>query len=133
MSDPKHCSEGFTLVEVLIALVILALAFGPAWEGISGGLGWVGRGEQEQRALVLAQSLLDSSGSAIAGQRWRQAGTDHGFRWSLDVTPREEAQPPQPGQWIGYDVRATAHWTDRRRERSLQLETVRIGPWAGSS
>jgi len=55
-------ARGFTLLEVLLAFVILAAASGLLLGMLSGGLGQVSRARSDTEASLYAQSLLDGVG-----------------------------------------------------------------------
>lgn len=54
--------RGFTLVEVLVAFVILALTLTAALAAIAAALRWESRAEETMSALLLARSHLDEIG-----------------------------------------------------------------------
>ena len=56
--------RGFTLLEVLIAFVIAALALGVLFQGTAGSLGSVRVSGQYQEALSRARSHLEAAGLA---------------------------------------------------------------------
>jgi general secretion pathway protein I len=80
-------SSGFTLIEVLVAFVIAALALGVLYEGAAGGLRVGLRARRVAAALSHARSHLAAlgAGALAAGE---QSGDDGGgFRWRGRVTP----------------------------------------------
>lgn len=55
--------SGFTLVEVLVAFVILSLALGASYAALTGALRWEARAEQSAAAVTTARSFLDEAGT----------------------------------------------------------------------
>lgn len=129
-------APGFTLLEVLIAFTILALALGVAFEIFATGLR-AGRGADAlTRAVLVAESRLARVGAEIALTPGDSEGeTDDGTRWRVEI--RE--QPPEegaagddrlqtPGLPILLDVLVTVSWRDSGGEQSFTLATSRLAP-----
>ncbi len=86
-------SRGFTLLEVMLAFVLLAMLMGLAIAALSNGLRQVRRAQDETEATLYAQSLLDGIGvlaPVAAGAREGRFG-DGRYRYHLDI--REVADP----------------------------------------
>lgn len=93
----KH-ARGFTLLEVLLAFVILAVAMGMLMAMLSRGLGQVRRAQDESEAAMYAQSLLDSTGVLESLQEGQREGAWAGgrYRYRLDVRAVEDPSPKAP-------------------------------------
>lgn len=84
MSD----ESGFTLIEVLVALVILGLSVGGVLAAIANGLSLAHRGKGELAASALAQSLLDRVGRDLPLEDGERSGlAEDGLNWRLTVAP----------------------------------------------
>ena len=92
------CARGFTLLEVLLAFVILAVAMGLLMSMLSRGLGQVRRAQDESEAAMYAQSLLDSTGVLESLQEGQREGAWAGgrYRYRLDVREVEDPTPKPP-------------------------------------
>jgi general secretion pathway protein I len=123
-----RCREsGFTLLEVLAALIILALAFGALLRLVSGGLGGLGAAEDYTSASLLAESWLDGLGVAWPLREGEMAGAfDERFRWRARI--RE--LPADGAGWpvVAYEIELAVVWGDGLRERSMALSTLRVTP-----
>src|SRR3569833_3731510 len=80
--------RGFTLVELLVSLAILAVALGVLFSAISSALDRTRKYRDEALAGALVQSLLARTGT----DRPLRAGEDsggysNGMRWRVAVTP----------------------------------------------
>jgi prepilin-type N-terminal cleavage/methylation domain-containing protein len=117
--------RGFTLIEVLVALAILALTFTFAYRAISGGLDRLFSDGQAERAVLLAQAQLARVGHDIALVDGTTDGRDpSGFSWQITVSPYGSGQ----GVLAGHRVVVAVAWRAGLWVRQVQLETVRLGP-----
>ncbi len=120
-------SAGFLLIEVVVALAIVALAFGYGFRSLSGALDRLGVDHQASAALSLAQSTLDRVGADIALDRGEVTGsTPAGLTWAVETAPYASVNTPAAGVLVGYVVRVTVAWKDRGRPRQVLLSTVRL-------
>jgi general secretion pathway protein I len=122
-------ASGFTLIEVLVALVVLAITFGFAYDALSGALGWTERSQNTQKALTIAESMLQRVGNDIVLQDGSLAGrTSDGFAWQIDTTPYGNASNTAAGALAGHQVEIVVSWTEQRNERQVRLLSVRLAP-----
>jgi general secretion pathway protein I len=123
-------SEGFTLVEVLVALAIVAIAFGVALGVLSGGLSRLDHDHNVQHALLVAQSELARVGQdvAVADGEIRGEG-ESGFAWRIAISPYGAAA----GGLAAHRVVVTVGWHEGWQPREVRLETIRLAllPGAG--
>lgn len=127
--QPQGGEDGFALVELLVALVILALALGTAFEAISMGLRNTAKAEQLAKASSLAQSLLARAGTEIPLQPGVTSGQfDNNFRWQLQTTPYGDDADRKAWPVNAYTVQAEVTWNEGMREQSVTLTTLRLGP-----
>jgi general secretion pathway protein I len=127
-------SGGFTLVEILVALAILGLTFGLAFNALSGGFDWLGRTGSQQRAVTIAETTLARVGHDIVLRDGRQQGSDaDGYRWEVEVAPYGNTGDTAIGRLIGHLVSVTVTWRDLRLTRSVHLTGLRLAPQAPAS
>ena len=130
LSPPYCCPTspraGFTVVEIIVALAILALSLNAILPAISDALWRTSEAEAQAEAASLARSLLAEAGSAVALNNGAAAGQfENGFRWRLQVTPYGGVDQTMPVR--AYKVVAEVSWDDTRSERSVALTTLRLG------
>lgn len=119
-------TAGFLLIEVAVALAIVALAFGYGFRALSGALDRLRRDNNSSAALLLAQSTLDRVGYDIPfGQGDLSGKTAGGFSWLIETAPYAGAVPNNT-PLTGYVVRVTVGWSERGDNRQVQLSTVRL-------
>ncbi|GHT83350.1 hypothetical protein AGMMS49543_10370 [Betaproteobacteria bacterium] len=106
---------GFSLIEILIALAIMAMALGALYRTAGGAVRGVAEAGQRNRATALAMSLLDTHDN-IPSRGIRDAGHDAGMDWSLVSSPYLEAAAPG---WPLHRVEVTVSWNEGRRSLTL--------------
>jgi prepilin-type N-terminal cleavage/methylation domain-containing protein len=117
--------DGFTLLEVLVALVILTLG-GVALVQLSAqGLRLVKQSGDHQSALELADRLARETGALTEGV---QTGRDGPLSWErrIELVPTPEALRPPAGpspRLVALTI--TVRWSPTA---SLTLATLRTGP-----
>ena len=125
-SARSHAPAGFTLLEVLVALVILAVAVVSLVELSSQSLRLIKTSGDYQQAVVLADRLATNTQPSDEGV---DQGEEAGFRWerriSLVPVP-EELRPAEtiPGREPPklFAVTIDVRWG---RDQSLELATLR--------
>lgn len=130
----RQRARGYTLVEVIIAFAVLALALTLLLGTLSGATRQVRWADDAGRASLHAQSLIDQLGvgEALAPGR-RQGDFENGrFHWQLDVSPwRDPARPPaddQPQDVAAPSLMAVSlhvAWGDAANQQ-LQVSTLRL-------
>jgi general secretion pathway protein I len=134
--------RGFTLLEVMLAFVVLAVALGLLLGMLSRGLKQVTQSQAETEAALHAQSLLDALGTLEPLQPGARDGEfEHGrYRWRLQVAqaqdpappppPEEGAPAPQPvatdGAPLLYRVLLDVEWGAATPAQKLRFETLRL-------
>ena len=144
---------GFTLLEVMLAFVVLAVALGLLLGMLSRGLKQVTQSQAETEAALYAQSLLDAVGTLEPLQVGTRDGEfDHGrYRWRLQVLPAQDPAPPPPpeegapaplpvatdGAPLLYRVLLEVEWGAAAPAQRLRFETLRVrapaAPGSGES
>jgi general secretion pathway protein I len=119
---------GFTLVEIIAALAILALALSVLLPTISDALWHTSEAGAQVEAASIARSLLAQAGGAVPLPNGEAAGRlDNGFRWRLHAEPYGASSDPQLSPVRAYRLTAEVFWDDAQRERSVALSTLRLG------
>jgi general secretion pathway protein I len=127
-------TSGFTLIEVLVALVIFVAGYIVIHQSIS--LAWHGAqiAWAESAALRLAQSRLAAAGVEAQLQEGEQSGeTPDGFAWTARI---ERYRPPGADEDVpklaAYWVTVVVRWNGgaMRRARFLQLRTLKLAAGA---
>lgn len=121
--------RGFTLIEILVAFMILALSLTVIFRIFSGGLRNVALSEDYARAVLVAESKL----SAIGVSEPLEAGVTSGewnarFRWERvveDYLPWEQDKE-LAAPLLAYRVTVNVDWEHAGRTRQITLSSVRL-------
>lgn len=122
---------GFTLLEVIVATAIAALALVALFQAGSAGVLSVGVATRVEAAVDRAQSHLAQfadTGAIVPGES--QGDDGDGYRWRVTARPVAAQPPGAPDQTSAppslYDIAVTISWGAGRHQRSVVLETERI-------
>ncbi len=127
---------GFTLLEVVVAFIIAALALSALFGGGLAGLSATAAAARYQEALARAQSHLASAASegALAASD-RQGDEGSGFHWRVRVTAAAVGVPSRDAPGVPapalYDIVVQESWRAEDRSRVVTLQTRRAGQAPG--
>jgi len=130
--DVERASHGFTLLEVVVALAIAAMALVGLFQAASGGLFAVNRAARAEEAVQRAQSHLAAVGRNAALVQGEFTDDDGGgYHWRLRVQPVATRQVAADGNSAAnltlFDVEVAISWPGRNGDRSVVLKTLRLG------
>ncbi len=133
--------RGFTLLEVLVAFIIAALAIAALLQGAGGGLDNARTATHYEEALARAQSRMALLSTNL--QPGSQQGDDGGgYLWSTSVqpgrsitrlnpppqpVPGQPATPARPEQTVLYAIAVTIAWDMDGPRRQVTLNSQRLG------
>lgn len=133
-------SGGFSILEILVAFTLLALAMGILMQVFSRGVNNAGLADQYAKATMMAESKLATVGVDTLLQESETSGKfdDENFQWRLIVKPYIDPAPKDPAldgidieslmQARLYDVSMTVSFqSDDKRDRQVTLNTLLIG------
>jgi len=118
--------EGFTLLEVLIAMAVLSIALVAVFELFSSGLRGMSASVEYAEAVVKAEAkmreILDDE--AIAAKSWQETSED-GYRYDVVIKKTDEDRTDKlPVDLL--DITLTVNWTRGIKERTLKLKTLKL-------
>ena len=120
MALKSNTEAGFTLLEVMAAFVIAALASIVLYQAGFNGAAETATAARYQEAVVRAQSRLATIGVLTALQPEQLNGDDGGgFHWRLSIAPEQST-----GTLTLYAVQVTESFGNRQ----VTLATARLGP-----
>jgi general secretion pathway protein I len=127
---------GFTLLEVMIALIIAGLAAAALLDAAGSGLQATKAASMYDQAVVRAKSRLAAAahGTRLTAGDWR--GDDGGGFWyHLRVAPVASASLPSAGKLgpravppvVLYGISVWIGWADGETQRQVRLDTEQVG------
>jgi general secretion pathway protein I len=124
-------TRGMTLIEVLVAFVVLSLTLAVIMQIFSGGMHNARQAGAYSYALILAESQLAAVGveqPLVVGQRSGQTGPDLTWHTTVDLFDDGGAAERLHLPARLYQIRAQVSWSDGTRARQIELTSLRLGP-----
>ena len=121
----KHDS-GFTLLETLVAMTVLAITLTSIMQTYVSGKKFGHVTDQYVHALILSQSLMAET---LADKKYylkSRSGQYGLLKWRIDVVPGNSVQgrPLNNTRWQLFNVDVTIGWPP---ERKIHLKTIKMG------
>jgi len=121
--------RGFSLLEVIAAIMLLAIAFTALMKVAGASINLSHNAAEHSEAAMWARSLLDG---AFVGEPVKP-GSHSGrfnpqYRWQLDVTPWSAGGPAAPGATLQlYQLDLAVSWGPLGHPRTAHFRTLRLG------
>lgn len=128
-----RAERGFTLLEVLVAFVLLGLSLTALYGQFFTGLRAVRTSDAVAVATRLAQSKLETAGITEPLRPGEVSGKfDNGYRWRRSVAPyRGPLALERYASVAPYEVAVTVDWPDGGRTKAVTLSEIRLVPTTG--
>jgi general secretion pathway protein I len=136
-SRPAQHARGFSLLEVIAAVLLLAITFAALMRVAGSSLNLTARAAERSQAAMWARSMLDSAFVLEPIRTGHSSGRfDDRYRWQLDVQPW---QPPAAAATPGPQPQAPASplklyrldlavlWRSAGHDYRAQFSTLRVG------
>lgn len=121
--------RGFTLLEVIAAILLLGIAFAALLKVAGGAMALSRNAADRDEAALWARSLLDSAFVTTPVEPGRRSGRfDARYQWTLTTTPWQA-----PGSRTGsgplalYRLDLAVRWGGGNRPQVAHFETLRLG------
>jgi general secretion pathway protein I len=127
--------QGFTLLEVLVAALIMGIAVAGLLQGLSTSTRNAARLSQYDRATLLARQKMDEllvaseirRGQPLEGSFAPALTGSSPIGWRAMITPFETAPGAGPGQWVLDRIQLEIWWMDGETRHEFSLEGFRRG------
>ena len=124
--------RGFTLIELIAAFALMALALTLCLSVASRASRQVAWSDANARAVLWAQSLSDEASALPLAVGVQEGETpDHFFRWKREVTPWVDPSGAVVARGDGtglLEVRMSVNWMDGDAARAFSTRTLRLPP-----
>ena len=124
MSRAARRARGFSLLEILVAFAIAAMALGMLYRVMGNNARQTGGLAQHERAMLLAQSLL-AGHETVPPQGLNESAQGAGFDWQVRSQPYPTSAANAPQAPRLHEVRVSVQWTESGAARSFDLATLR--------
>ena len=122
--------EGFSLLEVLVAFVILSISLGVLLQVFATGLRNAGTADDYTQATLYAESILAAIGRETPLSEGQHSGPiNDRFSWRGTVSAYADNMPDlENTRMRAWRVNVEVFWRGLTQTRSVMLETVRLTP-----
>jgi len=124
---PPRGDAGFTLIEVLVAIAVLAVVLGAIGAVVGNTVRAIRSVDRRLPLLETAQSLIASLPTRDALQPGTQTGTSGEFRWRIDAVllNRNVPDDAKAANWMPLAITVRVQGSEGP---PLRLDTVRLIP-----
>ena len=122
--------RGFSLLEVIAAMLLLAIAFAALMKVAGGAIALSRNAAAHDEAALWARSLLDSAFVTEPVALGSRSGRfNDRYRWTLDVTPWQvPGTPPGGGGALQlYRLDLAVQWGSAAHPQTAHFDTLRLG------
>jgi general secretion pathway protein I len=118
--------SGFTVIEVLVALTVLAMSTAVLLAVFSQGLDRARSNSVRIEARNLAQSLLAKAEVTPPQALANSAGLSNGLSWEVRLSDYGSVEDRESWQFTPITLTSTVRWLDHGRTQSMSLSTLRL-------
>ncbi len=127
MKGIPRFQQGFTLLEVIAAIMLLAIAFAALMQVAGGSIRLSQNASEHSEAALWARSLLDTAFITDPVRAGTTSGRfDQRFRWRLDVTPWNQTTAVANSPLRLYQLDLDVTWGPVVHPRSAHFRTLRL-------
>ena len=123
-APPRLAQRGFSLLEVLVAFSIMAIALGLLYQVAGSNARTTGELMGQSQAMSLAESLL-AGNAVVPPQGVNAQGQSQGFGWQVRSAPFAGLEASNPQAPKLHEVEATVRWGAGASEHVFQLRSLR--------
>lgn len=119
---------GFSLLEVIAAILLLAIAFTALMKVAGASMALSHNAAEHSAAAMHARGLLDSAFVGESIKPGSQSGHfDSRYRWTLEVSAWNPGEPAAAATLQLYQLDLTVLWGPAARPRTAHFRTLRLG------
>jgi general secretion pathway protein I len=119
--------RGFSLLEVIAAIMLLAIAFGALMKVVGSSFNLTAHASRRGEAALLARSKLETLGRMDPLQEGQSDGRfDDTYRWQVVVTRWGASQPDDDPSLRLYKLDLDVSWTENAKTSTAHFTTLRM-------
>lgn len=115
---------GMTLLEMLVAVAIMAMALGMLYRSMGGSARAAGQAALHQEATFIAESLVFAN-TSLPEEGWDEEGQSGIFHWAVQTrrypTPTEQSHPNAVPL---HELSVVVSWGDQGHQQNVRLQTL---------
>lgn len=120
--------RGFSLLEVIAAMLLLAIAFAALMKVAGGAIELSRNAAAHDEAALWARSMLDSAFITEPLAPGSSSGRfNERYRWTLDVTPWQVPDASPGGALQVYRLDLAVQWGSTTHPQVAHFDTLRLG------
>ena len=117
-------SRGMSLLELLMAVAVMAMSLGMLYRAMGGSARAAGDAGRYQEAVFMAEGLLYANADLPEGG-WNEQGQSGVFHWNVHSSPYATvAQQGTPGAVPLHVLQVAVGWEEQGRARTVELMTL---------
>jgi prepilin-type N-terminal cleavage/methylation domain-containing protein len=126
-SAPRvHRTEGFSLLEVLVATAIMGMVLVVLLQVLTSAIRAQGASWSHTQAVLVAEKILQENCEINTLARGTSQGRDGRYDYVVQVTPQYELADPFADKRILCSlIQVTLTWQEWGRHKTLELQTIR--------
>ncbi|MCK4391143.1 MAG: type II secretion system protein [Desulfobacterales bacterium] len=120
--------DGFTLIETLVAMMVLAVSLVVILQLFSGGLRSSRLSDEYTRAIFHAREKMEEIflvDKLIDGEL--EGEFDDGFKWKAEILCTEPAEEEPTLPFDTFTITVDVSWMEGSREKHFEISTLRVG------
>lgn len=128
------CNKGFSLLEVLVAFVVMGLVVGVILQLFGSSMRGVALSDEYSFAVQVAESRLAAVGNEIEVEDGSVSGEEKGsgYRWEVQMEPLDAANLSEKLEKVQlplqlYRVEVAVTWQGDGKPRELHLSSLHFG------
>ena len=119
-------SQGFTLIETLVAVAVLAISLVVVLQLFSGGLKSGKLSDEYTRGIFYAREKVEE---LLLSDKFEEGASEgefeDGYRWEVEILRLEAGEEDEKLPFESFDIRVTVIWDTGGGDKHFEIATIR--------